>query len=112
MRCSACMAEDPHPGMIVGGRYELVELAGRGGMADVWRGRVRGDSGFTRAVAVKQMHVSLAAQPQYVAMFVEEARVGSLLHSPNVAEVHDFVAERGNYYMILEWIDGLDLGTW
>ena len=98
--------------MIVGGRYELVEVAGRGGMADVWRGRVRGDSGFIRDVAVKQMHQTLASQPQYVAMFIEEARLGSSLQSPNVAEVHDFVHDRGNYYMVLEWIEGIDLGTW
>lgn len=106
------MAEEPRPGLIVGGRYELIEIAGRGGMADVWRGRVRGDWGFVRDVAVKQMHQNLASQPPYVAMFVEEARLGSMLQSPNVAEVHDFVHDRGNYYMILEWIDGVDLGTW
>lgn len=98
--------------MIVGGRYELIEVAGRGGMADVWRGRVRGDSGFVRDVAVKQMHQNLASQPTYVAMFVEEARLGSSFQSPNVAEVHDFVHDRGNYYMILEWIEAVDLGTW
>ncbi len=106
------LPEAPHPGLIVGGRYELVELAGRGGMADVWRGRVRGDSGFVRDVAVKQMHPNLSGQGQYVAMFVEEARVGSALQSPNVAEVHDFVHDHGNYFMILEWIDGIDLGSW
>jgi serine/threonine protein kinase len=106
------MAEQPRPGMIIGGRYELIEVAGRGGMADVWRGRVRGDAGFVRDVAVKQMHQNLAAQGPYVAMFVEEARLGSMLQSPNVAEVHDFVHDRGNYYMVLEWIDGVDLGTW
>ena len=106
------MAEEPRPGLIVGGRYELIEIAGRGGMADVWRGRVRGDWGFTRDVAIKQMHQNLASQPPYVAMFVEEARLGSMLQSPNVAEVHDFVHDRGNYYMVLEWIDGVDLGTW
>src|SRR5256885_9515457 len=106
------MAEEAHPGLIVGGRYELVEIAGRGGMADVWRGRVRGDSGFVRDVAVKQMHANLALQAPYVAMFVEEARLGSCLQSPNVAEVHDFVHDNGNYYMVLEWIDGIDLGSW
>lgn len=106
------MAEAPHPGLIVGGRYELLEIAGRGGMADVWRGRVRGDSGFVRDVAIKQMHSNLALQPEYVAMFVEEARVGSALQSPNISEVHDFVHDGGNYYMIQEWIDGVDLGTW
>ena len=98
--------------MIVGGRYELLEVAGRGGMADVWRGRVRGDSGFVRDIAVKQMHGNLAVQPPYVAMFVEEARIGSMLQSPNVAEVHDFVHDRGNYFMVLEWVEGIDLGTW
>jgi serine/threonine protein kinase len=106
------MPEEPRPGTIVGGRYELLEIAGRGGMADVWRGRVRGDSGFLRDVAIKQMHPNLATQPQYVAMFVEEARVGSLLQSPNISEVHDLVHDRGNYYMVLEWIDGVDLGSW
>jgi len=106
------MAEEPRPGLIVGGRYELIEVAGRGGMADVWHGRVRGDWGFVRDVAVKQMHQNLASQPAYVSMFVEEARLGSVLQSPNVAEVHDFVHDRGNYYMILEWIEGVDLGTW
>jgi serine/threonine-protein kinase len=98
--------------MIVGGRYELLEVAGRGGMADVWRGRVRGDSGFVRDIAVKQMHGNLAAQQTFVAMFVEEARIGSMLQSPNVAEVHDFVHDRGHYFMVLEWIEGIDLGTW
>jgi serine/threonine-protein kinase len=112
VRRSSRMAEEPRPGLIVGGRYELVEIAGRGGMADVWRGRVRGDWGFVRDVAVKQMHQNLASQQPYVAMFVEEARLGSMLQSPNVAEVHDFVHDRGNYYMILEWIEGIDLGTW
>jgi len=106
------MAEEPRPGLIVGGRYELLEVAGRGGMADVWRGRVRGDSGFTRDVAIKQMHASLAMQPTYVAMFVEEARIGASLRSPNVAEVHDFVHDRGHYYMVQEWIEGIDLGSW
>jgi serine/threonine-protein kinase len=106
------MPEEPRPGLIVGGRYELVEVAGRGGMADVWRGRVRGDQGFVRDIAIKQMHQNLASQKPYVAMFVEEARIGSMLQSPNVAEVHDFVQDHGNYYMVLEWIDGVDLGTW
>lgn len=109
---SLSMAEEPRPGLIVGGRYELIEIAGRGGMADVWRGRVRGDSGFVREVAVKQMHGNLASQPQYVAMFVEEARIGASLQSPNVSEIHDFVHDRGHYYMVLEWIDGIDLGSW
>jgi eukaryotic-like serine/threonine-protein kinase len=109
---SSSDAGTPGPGYLVAGRYELVDLAGRGGMADVWRGRVKGDAGFSRPVAIKQMHPALAEQPAYVKMFVEEARVGASFDSANVAEIHDFIAEHGNYFMVLEWIDGIDLGTW
>ena len=106
------MPEAPKPGDLIGGRYRLIEVAGRGGMADVWRAEVEGDRGFRKVVAVKQMHPGLAEQPVYVAMFVEEARLGAALESPNLAEVRDFIADRGNYYMVLEWVEGVDLGTW
>jgi len=103
---------EPEPGTIIGGRYQLLEVAGRGGMADVWRAQVTGDFGFTRVVAVKQMHTALAEKPGYVKMFIEEARLGSALESPNLAEVRDFVNEDGNYYLVMEWVEGVDLGTW
>ncbi|MBP8809013.1 MAG: serine/threonine protein kinase [Kofleriaceae bacterium] len=106
------MAVAPEPGELIGGRYRLIEVAGRGGMADVWRAEVEGDLGFRRTVAIKQMHPGLAGQPTYVQMFVEEARLGAALESPNLAEVRDFIAHRGNYYMVLEWVEGIDLGTW
>lgn len=106
------MAKPPGPGTIVGGRYQLVEVAGRGGMADVWYGRVRGDVGFSRDVAIKQMHAPLASQPAFVAMFVEEARLGASLSSPHLAAVHDLVVDGGNYFMVLEWVEGVDLGAW
>ena len=106
------MPEAPKPGDLIGGRYRLIEIAGRGGMADVWRAEVQGDHGFRKVVAVKQMHSGLAEQPQYVAMFVEEARLGAALESPNLAEVRDFIGDRGNYYMVLEWVEGVDLGSW
>jgi eukaryotic-like serine/threonine-protein kinase len=103
---------EPEPGTVIGGRYQLVEVAGRGGMADVWRGQVCGDHGFARVVAIKQMHTALAEKPAYVKMFIEEARLGAELESPNLAEVRDFVSEDGNYYLVMEWVEGLDLGTW
>ena len=101
----------PGPGTLVGGRYELVEEAGRGGMATVWRAHLRGDAGFTRTVAVKQMHPSLAEQPLYVDMFVEEARIGAGLEDSNLAQAYDFVHENGHYFLIMEWVEGIDLGT-
>jgi serine/threonine-protein kinase len=43
-------------------------------------------------------------------MFIEEARVGSELAHPNIVQVHDFVAEEGSYYLVMEWVEGIDLG--
>lgn len=106
------MPEPPRPGDLIAGRYRLVEIAGRGGMADVWRAEVEGDMGFRRVVAVKQMHPALAEQRNYVDMFVEEARLGAMLESHNLPQVHDFIAEDGNFYMVMEWIEAVDLGTW
>lgn len=93
------------------GRYELVDIAGRGGMAVVWRATQHGDIGFQRTVAVKQMHEHLSESQLYIDMFAEEARVCAAMQSPNMAQVYDFVSEDGKYYLILEWIDGIDLGS-
>lgn len=101
----------PAAGTVVAGKYELLDVAGRGGMATVWRAHLRGSNGFKRTVAVKQMHPHLAEQPVYVDMFVEEARVGAELFDSNIAQVYDFVAEHGNYYLVMEYVEGIDLGT-
>jgi serine/threonine-protein kinase len=100
------------PGALIGGRYRLIEEAGRGGMAVVWRAQVEGDAGFTRNVAVKQMHENLAGQRGYVDMFVEEARIGATLTDGNIAQAYDFVEQDGNYYLVMEWVEGLDLGSY
>ena len=81
-------------------------------MAVVWRATQHGDAGFSRLVAVKQMHGHLVESKVYVEMFAEEARVLSTLHSPHVAAIFDFVHEKGQYYLVQEWIEGIDLGTW
>ncbi len=99
-------------GKLVGAsKYRLIEVAGRGGMANVWRGVVEGAAGFTRQVAIKQMHSHLAGNQMYVDMFVEEARVGAALYAPNIAHVSDLCSEDGEYYMIQEWVEGIDLGS-
>lgn len=98
------------PGHRIRDKYELVEIAGRGGMAVVWRAIQHGDAGFRRKVAVKQMHDHLVGSQLYVDMFAEEARVLADLESPNVATVYDFVAEDERFYLVMEWIEGVDLG--
>jgi serine/threonine-protein kinase len=95
----------------VAGRYELLEIAGRGGMAVVWRAEHHGPGKFRRPVAVKQMHAHLAKNDLYRTLFEEEARVGSLVQDPNIAQIYDFVVDDGELYLVMEWVNGIDLAT-
>lgn len=100
------------PGRRIAGKYELVERAGAGGMATVWRAVTRGAEGFERPVALKRALPVLAADPEFAAMFVEEARVSAALDHPNIVQVHDFgVDEHGQHFLVMEWVEGLDLGS-
>lgn len=96
--------------MVIAGRYELQEVAGTGGMAVVWRGETLGAAGFRRPVAIKRILPNLVQEESFITMFVEEARVGSKLQHPNIVQIHDFGEdERGDYFLVMEWVDGLDL---
>ncbi len=103
------MASSP---AIIDGKYELVELAGEGGMASVWKAAVRGAAGFSRTVAIKKIKQEFRAIRNYTDMFIEEARVGSELAHPNIVQVYDFCADaQGSYYIVMEWVEGMDLGS-
>lgn len=79
-------------------------------MATVYKALIRGAAGFQRPVAVKHIKPEYRALKNYIDMFIEEARVGSELAHPNIVQVHDFVSEAGSYYLIMEWVEGIDLG--
>jgi serine/threonine protein kinase len=96
----------------VEGHYEVLEPAGDGGMAKVYRAVTRGAAGFQRPVAIKRVHEHLAGSTEFVRMFIEEARVCSELDHPNIVHVHDFGRDRHGYYLVMEWIDGLHLGQY
>jgi serine/threonine-protein kinase len=97
-------------GQLIDGKYQLVEIAGEGGMATVYKAVVKGAAGFQRTVAIKHIKPEYRALKNYVDMFIEEARVGSELAHPNIVQVHDFIAEEGSYYLVMEWVEGIDLG--
>lgn len=99
---------------IAGGSYELIEKAGVGGMATVWRARLHGESGFTRTVAIKRLHPWVADQESGIEAFLREASLVSELSHPNIVQVHDFVQDPsdGRFLIVLEWVEGLDLGCY
>ena len=81
-------------------------------MAVVWRAIHHGPGKFRRMTAVKQMYPHLASQRYYRDLFEEEARVGSILQDPNIAQVYDFVDDGGELYLAMEWVSGVDLATY
>ncbi len=98
------------PTQLVAGRYQLLESAGDGGMARVYRAVTHGAAGFQRMVALKRVHDHLAGSTEFVRMFIEEARISSELDHSNIVQVHDFGVDGGGYYLVMEWVDGLHLG--
>jgi len=91
------------------GRYELLCPLAVGGMAEVFKARVVGSAGFTRDVVIKRILPAHGRDPEFVRMFVDEARILGMLHHPNVAQAYDFGEEDGTLYLALEYVAGLSL---
>lgn len=93
----------------IAGRYELRAMAGEGGMATVWRAIMHGAASFTRVVAIKEIKREFGAIKSYIDMFIEEARVGSDLAHPDIVQVYDFIEDDGTFFLVMEWVEGVDL---
>jgi serine/threonine-protein kinase len=99
----------PQPQLLPGkelGHYELLLPIAQGGMATVWAARHKGRRGFQKTVAIKTMLPSLSDDPQFEKMFLEEARLASGIHHPNVAEILDLGEQDDVLYIVMEWVDG------
>jgi serine/threonine-protein kinase len=88
------------------GPYELLRRIATGGMAEVYLARRGGPHGFKKIVAVKRILPQYARDPDFVAMFVDEARVCARLGHPNIVQVFDFGEQDGELYMAMEYVDG------
>ncbi len=89
--------------------YDLLALAGQGGMAEVWRATVREGPRAGRVVAVKRLLPALAADPEYVELFQREAAITRRLHHPAVVEVLDAGVADGAPYLVMDYVDGKNL---
>jgi eukaryotic-like serine/threonine-protein kinase len=91
------------------GRYEALRPIASGGMATVYLGRAEGARGFERQVAIKAMHPHLAEDPEFVTMFLDEARMAANIRHPNVVPTLDVAEEGGQLFLIMEYVEGLSL---
>jgi serine/threonine-protein kinase len=90
----------------IGGRYVLADELASGGMATVHFGRLLGAAGFSRSVAIKRLHPQFAKEPEFVAMFIDEARIAACIRHPNVVATLDTVSEGGELFLVMELVVG------
>ncbi|RMG99458.1 MAG: serine/threonine protein kinase [Deltaproteobacteria bacterium] len=88
------------------GRYRLLHRLGHGGMAVVFLGRKVGAAGFEKLAAIKVIHPHLAEEPDFVEMFLDEARIAAKLHHPHVVQILDLGEAGGRYFMVMEYVEG------
>ncbi len=91
------------------GRYEILEEIASGGMATVYLGRMVGPVGFSRSVAIKRLHPHLAKEADFVAMFIDEARLAARIRHPNVVPTLDVVATDDDLVLVMEYVEGESL---
>ncbi len=87
-------------------RYLLLGEIGSGGMARVHWGRHVGPMGFCRTVAIKRLHAELARDPEFVAMFLDEARLAARVQHPNVVSTLDVVTSADELFVVMDYVHG------
>ena len=93
-------------GQRINDRYEIEKLIGEGGMANVYLAR---DTILDRRVAVKVLRGDLAGDEKFVRRFQREALSASSLSHPNIVEIYDVGEDEGNFYIVMEYIEGKTL---
>src|SRR5258708_17986419 len=96
----------PEPIEVLGDRYQLQDPIGKGGMAIIYRGR---DMRMDRVVAIKLLREVYSTDAKFVQRFQLEAKAASTLQHPNIVQVYDYGQTDGNYYIVMELVEGTDL---
>jgi serine/threonine protein kinase len=91
------------------GRYHVDQLLARGGMGEVYLGRISGAHGFVRPVVIKVIRTELVADERVALMFVDEARLAAGLHHRNIVQIIDFDLFDGGAFLVTEYVAGCDL---
>ncbi len=97
------------------GRYRLLERLGQGGMAEVFKAKSYGVEGFEKVLVIKRILPDLARSPDFVDMFIHEAKLAVRLSHANIVQVFDLgkaPSESADaYFMAMEYVHGLDLAS-
>ncbi len=91
------------------GRYLLFGEIAAGGMASVHLGRLVGAAGFSRTVAIKRLLPHFGKEPEFIAMFQDEARIAARIRHPNVVSTLDVLAQGDELFLVMDYVEGESL---
>src|SRR5215468_3554220 len=92
-------------------RYEVLEFLAEGGMGAIYLGKKRGAGGFEKEVVLKQLLPEYTLQPEFIELFLREARLAATLDHANIVHTMDLVRAGEDYFMVMEHVRGGDLRT-
>jgi len=93
-------------------RYVLGERIGIGGMAEIFRGKATAPGGFEKPVAIKRILPHLSQDKRFVNLLIQEAKLLSQLRHRNIVQIFDVgLGSDGQYFLVMEYVDGADLNT-
>lgn len=90
-------------------RYRIIERIAIGGMAEVYLAAHGQLAGFQTPVVIKRVLPHLASEPEFIEMFLDEARIAAALHHPNVVSILEVFRERDEYFLVMELVQGESL---
>jgi eukaryotic-like serine/threonine-protein kinase len=93
------------------GRYSLLTRLAVGGMAEIWLARQVGPKGFEKFIVIKRILDGLGTDPEFVGMFLDEARLAAQLNHPNIVQIFDLGEEAGAFYIAMEYLPGENLAS-
>ena len=93
------------------GRYKILKRLGSGGMGDVFLARRIGPAGFEKLVVIKRIRTDRVEDGEALGSFLEEARLSARLSHPNIVQIFDLGTVDDEYFLSMEYVDGLDLRT-
>lgn len=91
------------------GKYILLEKLAAGGMAEVYLAKSAGANGVNKFVAIKRILPQFSNNPEFIDMFQEEAKVSVNLNHSNVVSIYDFGIEKGQFFIVMEFVEGRNL---
>ncbi|MDO8644869.1 MAG: serine/threonine-protein kinase, partial [bacterium] len=88
------------------GQYHITEKIAQGGMAEIFKGKTIDIHGFEKTVVIKRILPQISANPEFVAMLVDEAKIAVQLSQGNIAQIYDLGKVGDDYFIVMEYVPG------